>query len=516
MLVYGFSGHCSSAAADFACGRGWRLGASAAAATEEQVATVEWAYIHMPLSVLVDLELEPLKMVGQRDVYCAAKYCLEHRLVAYVEEQNTVHGIAPSRAQMLDVALASIPAAAPSCVKERLVSLVQGTPRKERKYLAAFRRRWSARYGCLRTEDVVDVAERRQKATVFHQWMNHIWRDAAKPVLVVNMDETSVVRHPTGLWGTVLKGPTNKPRRDHGTLSDRRGSLSFLASICPDSDVQGILPQILLANEHQVSLTVLRRLQASGSLPPNMHIWREASGWTTHAIMRRYLSFLARSLGEVVAQRTVVLLVDVNRAHIDHSILLHARRLSIRMCFVPARMTRWLQPADTAMFARFKAAFRRIWREAKAGLPMGVVSQEKWLRIIFAAIAAVLPTTNWHVAFDSLGLLGNQNSMSQKVCEELGLAMPPQVPRGVPSAAQAALVFPSGMKVDVMTWVHFVPKSALKGLAMPAAAHGPGAARPAASASSASGSSVAPTRRGLPASVEPVHWYRGRPVRDLR
>eukprot|EP00439_Symbiodinium_sp_Y106_P011366 s2045_g1.t1 len=67
------------------------------------------------------------KMVGQRDVYCAAKYVLEHRLMAYVEVQNTEHGVALSRAQMVDVALTSIPATAPLCVKERLGVLVQGT-----------------------------------------------------------------------------------------------------------------------------------------------------------------------------------------------------------------------------------------------------------------------------------------------------------------------------------------------------------------------------------------------------
>ena len=82
---------------------------------------------------------------------------------------------------------------------------------------------------------------------------------------------------------------------------------------------------------------------------------------------------------------------------------------------------------------------------------MGIVTQEEWLRIICAAIGAVLPTTTWHAAFDSLGLLGNQGSMSETLCQELGLEVPPQVPRGLPSAAQAALVFPSRMKVDVMT-----------------------------------------------------------------
>ena len=321
------------------------------------------------------------------------------------------------------------------------------------------------------------------------------------------MDETSVVRHPTGLWGTVLKGPACKPRREQATLADRRGSVSFLASICHDSAVQGKLPQILLANEHQVSLGVLHRLQASGTLPVNIYIWREKSSWTTHAIMRRYLTLLARCLGETVAERTVVVLVDVNRAHIDHSILLHARRLSLRMCFVPARMTKWLQPADTALFSRFKAAFRRTWRLRKARLPMGIVTQEEWLRIICAAIGAVLPTTTWHAAFDSLGLLGNQGSMSETLCQELGLKVPPQVPRGLPSAAQAALVFPSRMKVDVMTWVHFVPKSGLKSLVRRAPAQGPGASRPPASSSGAVGSSVAPS--------EAIRWFRGRPVRDL-
>ena len=327
------------------------------------------------------------------------------------------------------------------------------------------------------------------------------------------MDETSVVRHPTGIWGTVLKGPTNKPRLGRATLSERRGCITFLATICQDPAIQSKLPQVLLTNEHQVSLGVLRRLRASGSLPASIHIWREKSAWTTHGIMRRYLSVLAQSLGETVAERTVVVLVDVNRAHVDHSILLHARRLSLRMCFVPARTTRWLQPADTSLFSRYKAAVRRIWREYKARLPMGIVSQHQWLCIVCAAIDAVLPTTNWRGAFDAVGLLGNQDAMSQRLCQELGLDMPPQTPRGLPSTEDAAIVFPGRMKVDVLTWVHFLPKSALKS---PTSAKASASARSAASSSTAVGSVVAPKRLALPAASEAVHWFRGRPVRELR
>ena len=119
-----FSGHCSNTAADFASGRGWRPGASAAAATEEQLAGSNGLTFACHVG---SCGFGIGKMVGQRDAYCAAKYVLEHRLMAYVEVQNTEHGVAPSRAQMVDVALTSIPATAPLCVKERLGVLVQGT-----------------------------------------------------------------------------------------------------------------------------------------------------------------------------------------------------------------------------------------------------------------------------------------------------------------------------------------------------------------------------------------------------
>ena len=195
---------------------------------------------------------------------------------------------------------------------------------------------------------------------------------------------------------------------DHATLADRRCNISFLASICHEEAVQDYLPQVLLSNEHQISLRALRALQ--GALPGNIHIWREKSSWNSHKVMRRYLTLLAHCLKETLKKRQVVLLVDVNRAHIDHTILLHARRLSLRMCFVPAKMTRWLQPADTALFSRFKAAFCCAWRQSKSTL--GIVTQQQWLRIACATIQKVLSGNSWHAAFDAVGALGNQNAMS--------------------------------------------------------------------------------------------------------
>ena len=39
----------------------------------------------------------------------------------------------------------------------------------------------------------------------YFQRLNAIWAEAALPALVVNMYETSLVRHPTGRKGTVFK-----------------------------------------------------------------------------------------------------------------------------------------------------------------------------------------------------------------------------------------------------------------------------------------------------------------------
>lgn len=43
----------------------------------------------------------------------------------------------------------------------------------------------------------------------------------------------------------------------------------------------------------------------------NVHLWRETSAWNNHLLKRRYLSLLAKSLGDAVNQRYVFLVLDV-------------------------------------------------------------------------------------------------------------------------------------------------------------------------------------------------------------
>ena len=180
------------------------------------------------------------------------------------------------------------------------------------------------------------------------------------------------------------------------SLGDRRSHMTFLASITSDAEVQARLPQVLIGNERQLSAATMRNLTG---LPENIHVWRCKSAWNSHALMRRYLSLLASSLGSVLKDRYVILILDVARCHLHPTILPHAKRCGIRLCYIPASMTAELQPCDTHLFARFKGAFQEVWRRQKSISPAGAVSTMQWLHVVVDAIEAVLPTTDWEAAF---------------------------------------------------------------------------------------------------------------------
>ena len=112
---------------------------------------------------------------------------------------------------------------------------------------------------------------------------------------------------------------------------------------------------------------------------------------------------LASSLGSVVKERYVILILDVARCNIHPTILAHAKGCGIRLCYIPALMTAELQPCDTHLFARFKASFREMWRRRKAASAAGSVTTMHWRQVVVAAIEAVLLANDWEAAFAAGG-----------------------------------------------------------------------------------------------------------------
>ena len=129
--------------------------------------------------------------------------------------------------------------------------------------------------------------------------------------------------------------------------------------------------------------------------------------------MRRYICLLAKTLGSLVHERYVILIVDTAKAHIHQSIYKLARQRGLRLVFVPARMTPWwLQPCDTHVFGPFKTALMENWKRSKSeALSEGVVDAQRWLQVIFKTIDQVLPG-DWSKAFHRDGILNQQADLS--------------------------------------------------------------------------------------------------------
>ena len=264
------------------------------------------------------------------------------------------------------------------------------------------------------------------------------------------MDETSLARHVSGLTGTVVKTPTNKCQLGEvAPLHERRSYITYLATITHDPEVQPRLPQVLIGNHRQFTATVMKDVSF---LPSTVYMWRCKSAWNSHLLMRRYLSLLASSLGSILKERYVILILDVARCHLHPTILAHAKRCRIRLCFIPALMTAELQPCDTHLFARFKATFREHWRRQKALSIAGSLSTLQWLEVVVSTIQAVLPT-DWDAAFAGSGALAEQTRIADVLCAKLGWTSAPLVPEGLPSVETASLVFPRKMKVNVQAYV---------------------------------------------------------------
>jgi len=268
------------------------------------------------------------------------------------------------------------------------------------------------------------------------------------------MDETALVRHASGLVGTVVKYPGKGKRLGEvASLGDRRSYITYLASITHDSALQLKLPQILIANERQLPANLLKN--ASSSLPANLHVWRRKSAWNSHEAKRKYLSLLSKSLGQSMYDRYVILVLDVARCHIHPSIVAHAKRCGVRLLYIPGLMTAELQPCDTHLFSQFKSAFHEAWRREKASSAGGIVTMLQWLHVVAAAVQRVLPSTDWKAAFESDGVLARQERLGRKLKEQVGWSEGVVLPGGLPTAEAASLIFPKRLKVDVqayLTW----------------------------------------------------------------
>lgn len=257
------------------------------------------------------------------------------------------------------------------------------------------------------------------KAVAMWKWANLIeaGRPTDKPLVWLNFDETAI-----HVDGSTRRGWKRRPsdesalrfaqRRRHCSLRARRTSLTLMALVSNCADIQSALPQIVLMNEHTLSLAELAKLEESLQ-GTSVRVWRRKTAWADARCLAAWLTTVRRSLGTLWSAYTWALLWDACPTHLTDRAVAQASRLGFWPCIVPAGMTGTLQPLDTHVFAGFKrkAEMRletRRLHAGDAGLSMRETI-EAWLET-----AAVSFDRAYPAAFAAVGVTLVQGSLGSR------------------------------------------------------------------------------------------------------
>ena len=162
------SGGVAEVAAEFALGWGWlqRKGPAVQRGDKRKLEVdVAAAYDAAPLSQIVALHKDPVEggILSGAKMLSIVRWLVERSLRAWVECQNRAHGVAPSRAQLVEYASSAIPACVPDVWRQQFRLRIFGSERRQRKWLAQFRLRWGLRVGKLHLRSHLSIEEKRAK-----------------------------------------------------------------------------------------------------------------------------------------------------------------------------------------------------------------------------------------------------------------------------------------------------------------------------------------------------------------
>lgn len=99
-----------------------------------------------PTEEIVKISLSP----PMHALVYAGRFVILHRLWKYVRQQNTCHGVAPSRRELIAEAWRSVPETIDLNALAKLTRPLLGTVKIQQKFLRRFRQAWGARLGRLR------------------------------------------------------------------------------------------------------------------------------------------------------------------------------------------------------------------------------------------------------------------------------------------------------------------------------------------------------------------------------
>ena len=99
--------------------------------------------------------------------------------------------------------------------------------------------------------------------------------------------------------------------------SRRRGAATFGALVTHRTDLQPLLPQVVIGNKHVLPQALCAEVKEAVS--PVVHVWAEKSGWMCERLLVKYLALVADVFDSRPACQPIVLL-DCAPAHLGEAV----------------------------------------------------------------------------------------------------------------------------------------------------------------------------------------------------
>lgn len=254
------------------------------------------------------------------------------------------------------------------------------------------------------------------------------------------MDETAICVFQGGGKGNIFVRRTDPMAVQNVTRGQRRTYFTHVAFICDQPELQPLLPQVLVGNEHTFQAGQMAAMQAA--CPPNVQLIRQRSSWNNSALCARIIRRLGETLSPYSATHQPILLFDAHRVHLTKEVFDACAAAGVWPVVVAAKMTAVLQPLDTHAFLLYKIHIQQAYQRARLGTADGTMTVADVLPCVCDAIRHVLQGNRWEHAFDRDGFGRGQGDISNRVKASLDIDAPPMIPAGRPTLEQLKVCFP--------------------------------------------------------------------------
>ena len=236
-----------------------------------------------------------------------------------------------------------------------------------------------------------------------------------------------------------------RTKRQQQPLRERRAAVTLVAWVCDRPDLQKLLPQFIIGNEHILPARVAATHSQGEN---NIFLLRRKSSWLRAAQLASLLKVVATAIRLSEPAAYIMMSMDACSVHLHPAVLKAAARLKIHLHFIPAATTRFLQPLDVAVFSKLKLQLCQKYHSLLLESPTGSVDRAAFFAMLAEVVSEVM-SANWVRAFRQTGFSTDRDAVSKSLLEAMELTALEPVHAALPTLEQLQACWPNNRYIHV-------------------------------------------------------------------